>query len=487
MRKKVLLFCCTLLFISSISYAQPFKYVVSLDGTGTHSSVQQAIDDCPDNERCIIFIKNGTYNEKVSIGARNNPSNKQISLIGESAEGVVITSSEYRNSQGSFYDIVTFQVYAKDFYAENLTIENAAGNVGQAEALFNGADRQTFKNCRILGYQDTHRSNKGARCYFKDCWIEGAVDFIYAGGVIFFDDCTINCVKGGGYIVAPEDCIKNIRKTDTATGKFLHIGFFFRNCNITANDDVAEATYYLGRPWKENAGAYYINCLIDKHIKPEGWREWSGNETTATFGEYNSKDMQGNPLDVSKRVNWSMQLPEEDIDKLFNPEYIYNWIDAINPYEPLVVCTPASKPDFLSANGKELVWAPVQNAMGYVLYKDGKFLDAVSTTNYLDVTEGDGIYSIKSISSTGALSEAVFVGDVSVGEDNLSDWNITISDNNIAWGIEASAGLYDLYGNLKEVMHGTQMNVSHIDKGVYILKLNDKNFKKPLAKKVIIK
>ena len=178
-----------------------------------------------------------------------------ISLIGESAEGVVISSNGHRADNGlTFYDIVTFQVYAKDFYAENLTIQNTAGNVGQAEALFTGNDKQTFKNCRILGFQDTFRSKKGTRSYFKDCWIEGAVDFIYAGGIIFFDDCSIHHVRGG-YVAAPEDCFASIPKSKTACGKVLKLGFIFRNCDLTANDDVKDQCY-LGRPWSENSGFF---------------------------------------------------------------------------------------------------------------------------------------------------------------------------------------------------------------------------------------
>jgi len=83
-----------LLFICQITNAQPFRFIVAKDGSGTHTSIQKAINDCPDNERSLIFVKNGTYEEKVSIGTRTSKSLRKISLIGESVNDVIITSPD---------------------------------------------------------------------------------------------------------------------------------------------------------------------------------------------------------------------------------------------------------------------------------------------------------------------------------------------------------------------------------------------------------
>ena len=86
-------------------------------------------------ERIAIHIKNGVYYEKIKVHEWNT----NISLIGESKDKTIITYDDYfdkmnmgRNS--TFYTY-TLLVEADDFVAKNLTIQNTAGEVGQAVAL----------------------------------------------------------------------------------------------------------------------------------------------------------------------------------------------------------------------------------------------------------------------------------------------------------------------------------------------------------------
>jgi pectinesterase len=51
----------------------------------------------------------------------------------------------------------------------------------QAVALRIGGDKAAFYNCRLIGFQDTLCDDKG-RHFFKDCYIEGTVDFIFGSG-----------------------------------------------------------------------------------------------------------------------------------------------------------------------------------------------------------------------------------------------------------------------------------------------------------------
>ncbi len=44
-------------------------------------------------------------------------------------------------------------MFTERFYAENLTIRNTSGNVGQAEALYTAADAHLFKNCILEGFR----------------------------------------------------------------------------------------------------------------------------------------------------------------------------------------------------------------------------------------------------------------------------------------------------------------------------------------------
>lgn len=385
----------------------PFRYIVSGDGTGDYSSIQEAIDACPDDERSLIFIKNGTYEEKLCIGSKNNFSQKLISLIGEDTEKVIITSNQKMDDPSLTWDSVcTVRLYCDDFYAENLTLYNNAGIGAQAITLYSGGDRQTFRNCHIRGYQDTYRTENAKRCYFQNCLLEGTVDFIYAGGAVFFDNCELRCIKGGGYITAPggNGTAGTIKKGETEAGIFYRIGFFFRNCDITAGEGVADGAFSLGRPWQDYAPAYYLNCKMGKHINEKGWTTWDGREATACFCEYKSMDSDGNPLDVSKRVDWSYQLPKADVDKFFYPAFIYNRIDSKFNYDPESICVSPAAPTSFTYSGQELNWSSVDGSLGYMIYKGGKFLTATTETSYTDNTDGKGTYTIRTINNMGVQS-----------------------------------------------------------------------------------
>lgn len=463
-----------LLCFCSFAIAQPFRFIVAADGSGTHTTVQSAIDACPDNERSIVFVKNGTYTEQVSIGTKATASLKKISLIGESTNGVIITNSAFRSSTNglTFEDVCTFKIYAKDFYAENITIQNTAGNVGQAEALFSGDDRQTFKNCRISSYQDTYRSKKGVRGYFKNSTVEGAVDFIYAGGIIFFDDCKINSVASGSYNTAPEDAFITIPRASTASDKFLRIGFFFRQCDITANVGVADNSSYLGRPWNQYAGTFYINCRLGKHIHTTGWKEWNGNETTSSFAEYNSIDFNGQPINVSGRASWSFQLATSDVENLLTPTAIYARITS-EIYNPEEICVSPLSPNNVSVTANQLQWNNVQDVAGYIVFKDGHFLSAVSSNSYTDNTGTTGIYTVKSVGIYGQLSLAANI--TSTENVTYNPLRIRFSNKTIHFSKPVTFTVFNIQGiNIySSDVISNKVNIGDIPVAAYIIKTRD--------------
>jgi hypothetical protein len=55
----------------------------------------------------------------------------------------------------------------------------------QAVALRITSDMAAFYNCAILGYQDTLYDHNG-RHYFKDCFIQGSIDFIFGDGLSMY-------------------------------------------------------------------------------------------------------------------------------------------------------------------------------------------------------------------------------------------------------------------------------------------------------------
>lgn len=61
------------------------------------------------------------------------------------------------------------------------------GAVGkQAVALRVSGDNAAFFGCRILGAQDTLYDHLG-RHYYKDCYIEGSVDFIFGNALSLYE------------------------------------------------------------------------------------------------------------------------------------------------------------------------------------------------------------------------------------------------------------------------------------------------------------
>ncbi len=292
-----------------------YDFVVAKDGSGDFFTVQEAVNAAPDyckQDETTIYIKDGVYEEKVTI-----PTNKQrLHLIGQSAENTVITWSDFAQKIGpTGYEMGTSAtstvfLYASDFLAENLTIENAAGegkSIGQACAITVDGDRVAFVNCRFVANQDTvYTYGKGQHQYFKGCWIEGTTDFIFGASTCWFEDCTI-LSKKNSYVTA------------ASTPEREEFGYVFNNCRLIHDENTDKV--YLGRPWRSFAKTVFINCELGDHILKEGWHNWGKPyaEKTTFYAEYGSKG----PGASSKkeRVKWSHQLKDKDLGK-YTPENV---------------------------------------------------------------------------------------------------------------------------------------------------------------------
>ena len=192
--------------------AKVFDVVVAQDGSGDYTSVKEAIDAAPSDRTSpwLIYIKAGKYQGHLEIAK------PYIHLIGEDAESVIISDDRVSgdNDLGkpvySPTDGATVYVTGDNFYATGISFENEYGITAQdgpqALALCTYSDRAILNRCKLRSYQDTYlTSNKtGRRHFFNECFIEGAVDYIYGAGDVFFNKCTLyNTRKSGGYIVAP--------------------------------------------------------------------------------------------------------------------------------------------------------------------------------------------------------------------------------------------------------------------------------------------
>lgn len=286
-----------------------FDAVVSADGSGTHLTVQAAVDASPTNgtKPFVILVKPGRYQEHVFIPA----SRPFITLRGEPEElnqtvitgGLNVKTPTSDGKTVSTRDSSTVLVQGSDFTAEHITFENTTTREDrvQALAMYVEADRAAFRKCRFLGWQDTLRAdaprNRAGRQYYADCYIEGHVDFIYAGGTAVFDRCHIH-VKADGYITA------------ASTPESAPFGYVFLDCKVTAGSAV-EKGFYLGRPWRPFAATAFLRCELPAQLRPEGWHNWGNptNELTVRYAEYNSTGMGANP---AARVKWAKQLTDAE-------------------------------------------------------------------------------------------------------------------------------------------------------------------------------
>ena len=279
------------------SFSKEVRLTVAQDGSGDYRTVQEAVMAVRDFMQvpATIFIKNGTYHEKLLVP----PQKTNITLVGESKEGTIITYGDYSGdaAQHSTYTSATVRVEANDFGAENITFENSAGRVGQAVALHVEGDRATFRNCRLLGNQDTlFLAVENSRQYYQNCYIEGTTDFIFGSSVAVFDHCIIHS-KTDSYITA------------ASTWPRQAFGLVFLNCKLTAAPEATKV--YLGRPWRPHARTVFLSTEMGAHIRPEGWDNWRdpANEQTAYYAEYQSTGPGANP---QGRVKWARQLTAKE-------------------------------------------------------------------------------------------------------------------------------------------------------------------------------
>lgn len=288
-----------------------YDYIVSQDGTGDFIFVQDAIDEVPHlrKERTYILIKPGVYKEKLLLASTKT----NISFVGESAEVTILSYDDYASKLNSFGEEIgtsgsaSFYINGDGFEAENISFENSSGPVGQAVAARIDGDKVKFVNCRFLGFQDTlYPHGKGSRQYYKDCYIEGTVDFIFGWSTAVFEQCEIYC-KRAAYITA------------ASTEEGTEYGFVFKNCKITGSAE--PYSMYLGRPWRPFAKTVFINCDLGNMIKPEGWHNWGSEEKekTAYYAEHKNT---GESYQPNSRVGWSHQLTDEEaaeytLEKIF--------------------------------------------------------------------------------------------------------------------------------------------------------------------------
>ena len=248
-------------------------YVISAnDGAGLLFMLETARDGDK------IFLPNGTYDfGYVTL----TPVDAQISLIGQSTEGVLIVNHPLYSGMNNAETLV---LRADNIYMQDLGIrcdvsypKSIAHGVGIAVQV--QGDKSIFKHVSLQGNQDTYYSNGPAtqRGWFGDGRIEGTVDFICGGGDIWFENVQLylNDRKNDDIIIAP------------ATEPETKYGYVFNGCTIDGVGGQA-GRWHLGRGWKFSPAGTWINTTCKIPASPQGYTHMNAG-LRVRFHEYNTR------------------------------------------------------------------------------------------------------------------------------------------------------------------------------------------------------
>ena len=310
-------------------------YIVSQDGTCDFTSLQAAVDAIPEEagpEDRTIWIRNGVYQERVIVHRSH------LRILGESAEGVVLTGSAFAlqihpdGTERTTFRTATLMTTGRDIQVENLTVRNDAGDgrqVGQAVAVYAAGDQGRWIGCRFIAHQDTLYcgplripdvvADAGNRCgkaemvplvqdghpshsrqFFDHCYIEGDVDFIFGSYRCWFEQCTLFMGARGGWYTAAN------------TNAAQESGFVFHRCSLTGC--CPEGKGYLGRPWRAGAATVFLACDMDEHVAPEGFTDW--DETRMVTGRLGEWKTTGFRADQSPRHPSQKRLTDQEAGEI---------------------------------------------------------------------------------------------------------------------------------------------------------------------------
>jgi pectinesterase len=203
------------------------KLIVDLAGKGDFKTIQEAINSLPDSSEVskTIFIRKGVYKEKIFITHHN------IILEGEDRDKTIITQDiardEWRCTNPSDWGVATININGNDITLKNLTIANDYGfNVKESKVIDCPNDTVTHKrtitkgghqmalrtiqatrlkaiNCHFRAYAGDTVSpwnNLDGMFYFKDCIMEGGVDFYCPRGWAWAENCRFYANTGSASI-----------------------------------------------------------------------------------------------------------------------------------------------------------------------------------------------------------------------------------------------------------------------------------------------
>ncbi|XP_059664650.1 probable pectinesterase 8 [Cornus florida] len=290
---------------------------VDWKGCCNFTTVQAAVDAVGvlSQKRTIIWINSGIYFEKVIV-PRTKPN---ITFQGQGYTSTAIVWNDTANSaHGTFYS-GSIQVFATNFIAKNISFMNVAprpkpGDVGaQAVAMRIGGDQAAFWGCGFFGAQDTLHDDRG-RHYFKECYIQGSIDFIFGNGKSFYENCQLISIANPVAVGS-----KGINGAVTAHGRSSNdedSGYAFVNCTVGGTGRI-----WLGRAWRPFSRVIFAYTTMSDIIAPEGWNDFNDptRDQSIFYGEYMCS---GAGANVTMRVPYLQRLNDTQASPFLNVSFI---------------------------------------------------------------------------------------------------------------------------------------------------------------------
>jgi pectinesterase len=223
--------------------------VVAGDGTGDFKTVRAAVESIPatNRGRVIVWIKDGTYLEKIRVDA------SFVTLRGQSRKGTRIEFPQSKDDFMTHPDDIGWAVInlnrANDLVLENLTVENTAKTTLAHTFTISGTgDRIVIVDCELLSHGgDTvalGRRERG-RYYHARCQFSGSVDFVSPRGWCYVTDSSFYAYSNNTALWHDG-------------GPSLQMKFVMRSCRFDG-----ATNFKLGRHFG-NAQFYFIDCKFSR-------------------------------------------------------------------------------------------------------------------------------------------------------------------------------------------------------------------------------
>ena len=324
-----LISCCLLVFNA---FAQNKIIVVAQDGSGDFSLIQDAIESAPlaGEMRTVIFVKNGTYTEKIFIEKNN------IALLGEDVDKTKIVFSELRknwretHSEDYGAGVINIMNGVTDILFSSLTIHNNYGEIYNdhdhafAIRAGEGVTRIIIDSCKIIsnGGDAVSLWNKEDGMYYhSNSYFEGWVDYVCPRGFCFIENSsfyghnlTASIWHDGSQNENQKFVLKNCRFDGVKgfpLGRFhWDAQFYLIDCTFSKNMADKKIFFAPSNPprilnWGESR-QFYFNCR--------------GDSVDYSWHQDNLNSAPGNPDPQNINAGWTFNYkwdPVEELNELY--------------------------------------------------------------------------------------------------------------------------------------------------------------------------